>query len=1160
MDSSHSPDITGLSPEALAELDRLLADEGVEGIGSTIPRRDPSAPTPASFSQELLWMLDRASPGMTAYNLPLARRLRGPLDVAALEQALTTLATRHESLRTRFADQDGHAVQIIDAPVAVTMRRIDLGHVPADQREREAERVVGERARTALDLAREAAFRVTLLRLADDDHVLLIETHHIVVDGWSLGIMFRELAAAYTAARAGREAALPPLPIQFGDFAAWQRDQLAGDRLTELLDFWRAQLGDAANEPLSLPTDYPRPTTPTFAGARETLVLPVGTVSALKSVGQAQEATVYMMLLAAYATVLHRYTGRENVLVGSGSAGRTVPETEGIVGYINNTLVQRADFSGDPTFAELLGRVRAGALGAYDHQDIPLEKLVLEMRQGQDRLSHAPLFEVVLTMQDTIGGTMSLENVTVEPFGIDFGATKFDITLLVSERANELALTAQYRSDLYAPATMRRFLGHVRAVLEAAAAKPETRISALPMVSPAEHAQLAAWNDTTVDEGADATLVSLFETQVARVTNRAAVVGPRVASSGVNTVTLTYAELNARANQLARHLQSLGASSNSTVGLLLDRNADAIVGLMGILKSGAAYMPLSVDAPAARTAQQLTESGTKIVVAAAGLVDRLPSSAHVVALDRDSDADTLRALADTNLDGRAASSDLAYVLYTSGSTGTPKGVAVTHANAVHYARAVSRVLADVPRSTAGDGLASLDGWRFAMASTLAADLGNTSLLPALLGGGTLHVLSKDVTTDPARFAEYVGVHRFDALKITPNHLAALAAGKTGAELASLLPARWIVLGGEALRLDVARSLLGANSCRVLNHYGPTETTVGVCTFEVTPASLAAIESLGAQTVPVGAPLANTHAYVVDDRRQELPIGIPGELLLGGSGVARGYYHRDDLTGERFVSFNGERVYRTGDRVRRLANGAIEFLGRADDQVKVRGFRIELGEIEQVLRAHPGVAQGVVLLRNDAAGEPQLVAYATAKQAGYAVSHSDRPTSEKLRDWLAAQLPEYMVPSAILLLETMPLTANGKIDKRALPAPDDAGNAADSYAAPRNETEQTLATIWQEVLKKERVGINDNFLELGGHSLLAIRVLGKISKAFGVRLALRTLFDSPTVAQLAQQVEHEKSSAAAATAAPTIVPRSRDAYRINPVGSDSGSGTPPTPAQ
>jgi amino acid adenylation domain-containing protein len=494
-----------------------------------------------------------------------------------------------------------------------------------------------------------------------------------------------------------------------------------------------------------------------------------------------------------------------------------------------------------------------------------------------------------------------------------------------------------------------------------------------------------------------------------------------------------------------------------------------------------------------------------------------------VALDRDADA--LGQLPQTAPTIAVGPSNLAYILFTSGSTGVPKGVAVTHGNAVHYTRAISRVLADIPATQAGDGLSALDGLRFGMASTLAADLGNTSLLPALASGGTLHVLSKDVTTDPARFAEYTGVHQFDVLKITPNHIAALSSGKSGSALAAVLPKRWLVVGGEALRPDVARTLVSAGACRVLNHYGPTETTVGVLTYEVTPESLAAADGHGAQTVPIGRPLSNTRAYVVSARGQEQPIAIPGELWIGGSGVASGYFRRPELTAERFVDFRGDRVYRTGDRVRRLDDGSIEFLGRADDQVKVRGFRVELGEIEQVLRGHPGVAQGVVVLRSESDGDARLVAYAVPKGAGYAVSHSDRPTSEKLSEWIAAQLPDYMVPSTVVLIDAIPLTPNGKVDTARLPAADGVQEKVDRYVAPATATETQLATIWMEVLKKERVGRTDNFLDLGGHSLLAIRVLGKISKTFGVRLPLRTLFDAPTVEHLAQRVDDEVRLAA-----------------------------------
>jgi amino acid adenylation domain-containing protein len=610
-------------------------------------------------------------------------------------------------------------------------------------------------------------------------------------------------------------------------------------------------------------------------------------------------------------------------------------------------------------------------------------------------------------------------------------------------------------------------------------------VSKLPLLTAEERARLAAWNDTAADEGAPATLVSLFEAQAVRVPERVAVVGL--------DASLAYAELNARANQLALHLQSLGVTPNAPVGLLLDRSADALVGLLGILKSGGAYMPLSLDAPPARVARQLAESGARVVVTLGAQASTIPQGVTVVALD----SAALGALPDANLDSAATPDDLAYVLYTSGSTGTPKGVAVTHANAVHYARAISRVL--------GEG----DGLHFGLASTLAADLGNTSLFASLLGGGTLHVLSKDVTTEPARFAEYVGAHPLDVLKITPNHLAALTAGKTGGDLSAVLPRRWVVTGGEALRPELARTLLGAGRCRVLNHYGPTETTVGVLTHEVTAASL------GAPTVPLGRPLANTRAYVVDAHGNEQPVGIPGELLLGGAGVARGYLGRDELTAERFVEHQGERVYRTGDRVRRLADGTIEFLGRVDDQVKVRGFRVELGEIEGVLRAHPGVEQAVAVLRDE-----ELVAYAVPRQAGYAVSHADRPTREKLVEWLAAQLPEYMVPNAVVLLDALPLTPNGKVDRAALPAPEGGAAAVDSFVAPRTPTEETIARIWRDVLKKERVGVTDSFLDLGGHSLLAIRVLGRISKELGVRLPLRALFETPTVAQVAEVVDTE----------------------------------------
>jgi len=1102
-------------------LEQLLQEEGAAGLTaeSGIRPRPAGARVPLSFAQELLWLLHQSEPSLTAYNVSVARRLVGPLDDAALERALSDIVARHEVLRTRFGLVDGEACQIVDPPAPVQLTRIDLRGRSDAERDAVLTRTLTDHAEMPFDLSRDHLFRAALVRIGDAEHVLLLDSHHMVFDGWSFGPLMRDLAACYRAQRRREKPDLPPLPIQYGDFAIWQREIMRGERLEKLLAFWREQLA-GATEPLGLPTDFPAAAAPSYRGGRVGAIMSADDLARVKAVGREHGATLYMTLLAAYATVLHRYTGRTHVLIGSGVAGRMQTETQPLIGFFNNTLVQHADFTGDPTFAELLHRVRASTIGAYDHQEVPLEKLILELRSGQERVSDASLFQAVFTMQEAGGASLTLDDVEVRLFGVQIGATKFDITLLPFERNDELHISVHYRSDLLTPATMERFVGHLRTVLVGAAANPSLRISRLPLLTEAEKTSLAATNATGIDEGPAATLVQLFEQQAARVPNRVALTGGR---PGAAPASVTYAEADARANQLAHALRARGCGRHARVVLGIDRSVDAVIALLAILKAGAAYVPIPPDTPAARMAQLMTESGATVVVTLAEHAKSFPATAQVIALD--ADAETLRALPASTPDVVAAQDDLAYILFTSGSTGVPKGVAVTHGNVVHYARAISRVLGDIPPAQPGDGFASLDGARFALASTLAADLGNTSLLPALASGGTLHVLPRDVTTEPARFADYVRANPVDILKVTPNHLAALVAGKTGSDLAALLPRRWLVTGGEALRPDLARTLLGASSCRLLNHYGPTETTVGVCAFEVTPESLrAAIES-GAQTVPIGSPFANTRAYVVDTHGNEQPAGVPGDLLIGGDGVARGYLGRPELTSERFTQFNGERVYRTGDRVRRLANGAIEFLGRGDDQVKVRGYRVELGEIEHALRSIAGVAQAVTIVRRDEAGDAQIVAYVVPKHDGYAVSHSDRPTPERIVEWCGTRLPSHMVPSSVLFIDALPLTANGKIDKARLPDPNATVATVDRYVAPRTPTEETLCTIWKDVLKKERVGVRDNFLDLGGHSLLAIRILGRISKAFGQRLALRNMFESPTIEQLAETIDLEARLAA-----------------------------------
>jgi amino acid adenylation domain-containing protein len=1090
MDTTRNPGTqSALDEERQRLIAELLADEGLDASAPSIAPRDRSVATPLTYAQEVLWLLDRATPGLTAYNSALARRVRGTLDLPRLERALTALVERHEALRTVFEARGEQVVQTVLPASAVSLAVHDFRSTPVLGREAAAIGALRGVADTPFDLTKEPGFRAAVARIADDDHVLLLLTHHIVSDALSYGVIFHDLSALY----AKQELPLPSL--QFGDYAAWQRARLQGEALQQALGYWRDRL--AGLPVLELPTDRPRPAVQAFAGARHTLTLSPTTHAAIRALAQRSGATTYMVLLAAYATVLHRYSAQDDIVIGSAVGGRTRRELEEMVGYFSQALPMRVRFDGDPTLAELLSRVTETVLGAFEHQDTPLESLVLELQQGRAE-SHAPLFRVVLTMQDTLGAELALGDAAISRVELDTAETKFDLTILASELTEGVELSLWFRTDLFLAATAERFLGHMARVLETALSRPETRVSQIDLLTAAERAQLNAWNETSIDEGKATTLVELFEAQAARVASRAAVVGPRAASSGVNTVTLTFAELNARANQLARQLRSLGVTADTPVGLLLDSTADAVVALVGILKAGGAYVPLSIDAPPARLAAQMRESRMEIVVTNGTFADRAAGKT-VVALDRDAAA--LGALPDGNLDAVARPGSLAYVLYTSGSTGTPKGVAVTHANVVHYARAIAGVLAT--------GLDGLDGWQLGLASTFAADLGNTSVMPSLVAGGTLHVLGKDVTTEPEKFAEYTQVHQLDVLKITPNHLQALAAGRRDADLAAILPRKWLVSGGEALRLDVARAVLGANKARLLNHYGPTETTVGVCTFEVTTSSLGDIESLGAQTVPVGQPIANTTAYVVDARGSEQPVGVPGELMIGGAGVTNGYLNRPELTAERFVDFRGHRVYRTGDRVRRLPNGEIEFLGRGDNQVKVRGYRVELAEIEAVLSNHSRVRQAVVALHED-----MLV--------GYVVPTSENVDDDALTAHVSEDLPDYMVPAAWVRIHSIPLTPNGKIDRAALPKPSESARTTVD-GTPRNETEQKLAAVWREVLKKESVGIHDNFFALGGHSLVAIRLLGRIAKTFGQRLSLRTLFENPTVAELAPVVLAGESS-------------------------------------
>ncbi|MBD5633244.1 MAG: amino acid adenylation domain-containing protein, partial [Candidatus Eremiobacteraeota bacterium] len=964
--------------------------------------RPAGAAAPLSFGQELLWLVDRATPGTTVWNVSRPFRLRGPLDVAALQRAFDGLAARHEALRTVFVAGSDGPRQVVRPPGSVPIEHVDLSHLTPVEGVREADRLATLAEGTPFDLSRDVPLRVLLVRLASDDRLLCVTTHHIVSDGWSKNVMFRDLSALYESALTGRNAGLPDLPIQFGDYAAWERGDAHAAELAEGLAFWRDELGGSPPS-LALPLDKPRPASAGFAARRSVVVLPHALLNDVTRRAREHGVTTYMLLLAAYVSLLHRHSGQDDVIVGSPIVGRAQSETENLIGFFANTLVLRTRLDDDPTFATLLGRVRETCLDAYDHQDVPVEKLIFELQKDRE-LSLAPLFNVILTMEDVLPDNLAFEGVDVEPLERDRRATKFDLTLLASSHPDGLRLTLWYRTELFAQETADRLLAHLRCLLEGATRDPSLRISELPLTTKAER-------DLTLARSAGPDLSETLE-PVYRRFEAAALRTPQATAVCCGDESLTYAELDARAGALARHLCELGVGTGVTVGLALDRSIDAVVGLMGILKAGGAYVPLPPDSPPERLREQMAQSATRILLTTSAEPAAFAApEVRIVHID----ALPPRILASGDVvPARAGLADLAYVLFRSGSSGVPKGVAVTHANLASYERAIAHRL-DLPAARS---------FSFAAVSSLAVDHGNTAIFPALCSGGTLHVVPSHVARDAAAFAEWMRAHPIDVLKIAPTHFEALL-GRTDR---CPLPSQWLVVGGESCSWELVERVRRVGRCRILNHYGPTETTVGACAFEVRD-----LESAAARppAVPIGTPLPGTFAYVLDARGELVPDGVPGELSLGGAGVARGYVGRPDLTDERFSRdrFRTQpdaRLYRTGDRVRRLPGGELEFLGRFDDQVKIRGYRVELGEIEAALLQNPSVVRSAVVYRAAGAGDSRLLAYVVL------AGEERGETLSGLRANLAERLPDYMIPSAIVALDRFPLTRAGKIDRNALP--------------------------------------------------------------------------------------------------------------------------------
>ncbi len=1103
-----------------------FARESVAGVTvSTIRRAERErwrGGFPLSFAQERLWFLDQLDPGSPAYNVPGVLRIAGRLDVAALRAALREVVRRQEALRTTFAETGGQPTQKIapasDLPIAVA----DLAALSETDRAGEARRLAGAEAGRGFDLTRGPLLRGTLLRLAPAEHWILLTMHHIVSDGWSVGVLVREVGALYASPKV-----LPELPIQYADFAVWQRHWLSGDMLASQLAFWRQAL--AGSPTLDLPTDRPRPPVQTSRGGFVRFALGASLSHQLAAFSRAEGSTLFMTLLTAFAGLLSRYAGQSDVAVGSPLANRTRSEIEGLIGFFVNTLVLRADLSGDPSFRQALARVRQRSLAAFSHQDLPFEKVVEELAPQRDP-SRTPLFQVMFVLQNTPMGELVLPGLRFEPVEMAGERAKFDLTLSCRETAAGLALGIEYNRDLFEATTVRRLAGHLTILLEAVAAAPDTRLSDLPLLTPPERAQLLReWSRGAGDPSGPGVLHDLISARAALQPDTVALVSD-IAKEGH----LSHAELHRRSRVLAATLQSSGAGPESIVGIYAERSPEMVIGLLGILQAGAAYLPLDPSLPDERLAWMLDDGNAHLVLTQGDL--QLPPALlrggrSEVRLNGRSGRQGLartersfclspkgefehRPQPDPAVPLRPHPGNPAYVIYTSGSTGLPKGVMISH-----------EAIAERLRYSTRDEL--LPGERIVHKATIGFDVSVFEIFGTLAAGGRLILAKPGGQQDADYLVDLLTRHEATYVSLPPVLLSALLERGGFRELASL---RDVLTGGESVPADLPGRFHAALPCDLLNRYGPTETTISVTSWRFAREG-------GERPVPIGRPIAAAEVYLLDRDLHPVPVGVVGELYVGGVHLARGYLGSPELTAERFVPdpvggtpglYAGGRLYRSGDLARYQADGAIEFAGRVDHQVKIRGFRVELGEIEAALAIHPEVREAIVADRADPLGSRRLVAYVIP---GGEVGPALVPV---LRAHLEARLPSYMVPAAFVLLAAFPLSPSGKVDRRALPEPAPEGAP---YLAPRTPAEEVVAGLFADLLKQERVGARDDFFALGGHSLLATRLASRLRQAFDVELPLRQLFERPTVAGLASAIEELRAEGA--TPAPPLLPARLD---------------------
>ncbi|BAY50309.1 amino acid adenylation domain-containing protein (plasmid) [Scytonema sp. HK-05] len=1061
----------------------LSKSQGMEEL-KTIPRVANRDSAPLSFAQQRLWFFEQLESNSAAYHIPLLLRLQGHLKVDVLQQSLDAIVAHHEILRTNLIASDGANVQIIREPRPVELKLIDLQTYPKTEQHKVLQHHLHQEMQRHFNLVEDLMLRGCLLQLSAQEHILLLVMHHIASDGWSIKILGEQLTNLYQAFTNGLPNPLPKLPIQYADYAVWQRQWFSGQILENQLNYWKQQL-KGVSPVLELPTDRPRPLVQSYRGARYDFFVPQSLSQALSALSRQEGVTLFMTLLAAFEILLYRYSGQDDILIGSPIAGRNRVEIEDLIGFFVNTLVVRGDLSGNPSFRELLQRVRSVALSAYTHQDLPFEKLVEEL-QPERSLSYHPLFQVMFVLENLPAQTLELPGLSITPMDVNAVTSKFDLSLLLTHTEQGLRGTWEYSTDLFDAGTISRMSRHFQTLLAGLVDNPQQRICELPLLTDAEKEQiLVKWNNTQTEYPNDKCIHQLFEEQVEQTPDAVAVV--------YEDQKLTYRELNARANKLAHHLQNLGVKPEMLVGISMERSYELVVGSLAILKAGGAYVPLDPTYPKERLCLMLEDAQPQLLLTQQHLLEQLPSNGRkVVCID--SDWEAIARENATNLACQLKAGDLAYIIYTSGSTGQPKGVAVPH-------QAISRLLFN----TNYINIEPSD--RVAQVSNISFDAATFEIWGALVHGAQLIVITEDIALSPDEFVTKLQQQEISTMFLTTALFN---------QLASVVPdafknIRHLLFGGEAADVHSVKAILkNGLPQRLLHVYGPTE-----CTTFSTWYLIQDIPE-EATTIPIGRPIANTQTYILDRYLQPVPIGVVGELYIGGSGLAKGYLNRPELTAERFIRnpFSREqqaRLYKTGDLVRYLPDGNIEFVGRIDNQVKIRGFRIELGEIEAVLSQHPAIQYAAVIVRQDTPSDKRLIAYVVPNQ-------NQATTVSDLRHFLKQKLPNYMIPAAFVMLEALPLTANGKVDRQALPAPEKVKQELEAtFVAPRNELERQLTAIWEDILSVKPISVRDNFFDLGGHSLLAVSLFAQIKQKFGKKLPLATLFTSATVEGLAQML-------------------------------------------